>query len=58
MQFSRMVVTRLETLHLRPRWLVVRVPTHAEIAGRGEATLAGRWDNPRFTHTDGSFAEG
>jgi galactonate dehydratase len=37
-----MVITRLETLHLRPRWLVVRVHTDAGITGLGEATLEGR----------------
>lgn len=37
-----MVITRIETLHLRPRWLVVRVHTDAGFAGLGEATLEGR----------------
>ncbi|MBC7365379.1 MAG: galactonate dehydratase [Undibacterium sp.] len=37
-----MVITRLETLHLRPRWLVVRVHTDAGLFGLGEATLEGR----------------
>jgi galactonate dehydratase len=37
-----MRVTRLETLHLRPRWLVVRVHTDAGVTGLGEATLEGR----------------
>src|SRR3954469_18014193 len=39
---SRMLITRIETLHLRPRWLVVRVHTDAELTGLGEATLEGR----------------
>ncbi len=37
-----MVVTRLETLHLRPRWLVVRLHTDTGLVGLGEATLEGR----------------
>ena len=37
-----MRITRLETLHLRPRWLVVRVHTDAGLVGLGEATLEGR----------------
>jgi galactonate dehydratase len=41
-QFHPMRITHLETLHLRPRWLVVRVHTDAGIAGLGEATLEGR----------------
>ena len=31
-----------ETLHLRPRWLVVRLHTDAGLTGLGEATLEGR----------------
>lgn len=37
-----MRIVRLETLHLRPRWLVVRVHTDAGLIGLGEATLEGR----------------
>lgn len=37
-----MVITRLETLHLRPRWLVVRLHTDDGLCGYGEATLEGR----------------
>lgn len=37
-----MRITRIETLHLRPRWLVVRLHTDAGITGLGEATLEGR----------------
>jgi galactonate dehydratase len=37
-----MVITRIEPLHLRPRWLVVRVHTDTGVAGLGEATLEGR----------------
>lgn len=37
-----MRITRLETLHLRPRWLVVRVHTDDGLIGLGEATLEGR----------------
>jgi len=36
------LITRLETLHLRPRWLVVRVHTDSGHSGLGEATLEGR----------------
>ncbi|MFM8335505.1 MAG: enolase C-terminal domain-like protein, partial [Opitutaceae bacterium] len=41
-QSSAVRISRLETLHLRPRWLVVRVHTDAGLAGLGEATLEGR----------------
>jgi galactonate dehydratase len=37
-----MTITRVETLHLRPRWLVVRLHTDAGLTGLGEATLEGR----------------
>lgn len=37
-----MRITHVETLHLRPRWLVVRVHTDAGLTGLGEATLEGR----------------
>lgn len=37
-----MVITRIEPLHLRPRWLVVRVHTDTGVVGLGEATLEGR----------------
>ncbi|MBI5693862.1 MAG: galactonate dehydratase [Verrucomicrobia bacterium] len=37
-----MRLTRLETLHLRPRWLVVRLHTDTGLVGLGEATLEGR----------------
>ncbi len=37
-----MKITRLETFHVRPRWLLVRVHTDAGICGWGEATLEGR----------------
>lgn len=37
-----MRITRLETFHVRPRWLLVRVHTDAGLAGWGEATLEGR----------------
>jgi galactonate dehydratase len=36
-----MRITRIETLHLRPRWLVVRVHTDQGLVGLGEATLEG-----------------
>jgi len=35
-----MVITRIEPLHLRPRWLVVRVHTDTGVVGLGEANLA------------------
>ncbi len=37
-----MKITRLETFHFRPRWLVVRVHTDTGLSGLGEATLEGR----------------
>lgn len=37
-----MKVTRLETIHVRPRWLLVRIHTDTDITGWGEATLEGR----------------
>ncbi len=37
-----MKITRLETIHVRPRWLIVRVHTDTGLAGLGEATLEGR----------------
>ena len=37
-----MKITRLETFHFRPRWLIVRVHTDQGLAGLGEATLEGR----------------
>lgn len=37
-----MVITHLETLHLRPRWLVVRLHVDNGLTGVGEATLEGR----------------
>lgn len=37
-----MQIARLETVHLRPRWLVVRVHTDVGLTGLGEATLEGR----------------
>lgn len=36
-----MKITRIETFHLRPRWLILRVHTDAELNGWGEATLEG-----------------
>jgi galactonate dehydratase len=36
------LITRLEIIHLRPRWLVVRVHTDSGLTGLGEATLEGR----------------
>lgn len=37
-----MKITSLETFHVRPRWLLVRVRTDSGPAGWGEATLEGR----------------
>jgi galactonate dehydratase len=37
-----MTITRIETIHLRPRWLVVRLHTSTGLVGLGEATLEGR----------------
>lgn len=37
-----MKITRLETVHVRPRWLLVRIHTNQEHTGWGEATLEGR----------------
>lgn len=37
-----MKITRLETFHVRPRWLLVCVHTDSGLCGWGEATLEGR----------------
>lgn len=37
-----MKITRLETFHVRPRWLLVRVHTDSGLSGWGEATLEAR----------------
>ena len=37
-----MKITRLETIHVRPRWLLLRMHTDAGLTGWGEATLEGR----------------
>lgn len=37
-----MKIIRLETFHVRPRWLLVRVQTDSGLSGWGEATLEGR----------------
>ena len=36
-----MKIIRLETIHVRPRWLLVRLHTDAGLVGLGEATLEG-----------------
>ena len=36
-----MKITRLETFHVRPRWLILRLHTDAGLTGWGEATLEG-----------------
>ena len=36
-----MKISRLETFHVRPRWLIVRVHTDTGLTGLGEATLEG-----------------
>lgn len=37
-----MKITRLETIHIRPRWLVLKVHTDVGLVGIGEPTLEGR----------------
>ncbi|HRI89720.1 MAG TPA: galactonate dehydratase [Opitutaceae bacterium] len=37
-----MKITHLETIHVRPRWLLVRIHTNQDHTGWGEATLEGR----------------
>lgn len=37
-----MKITRLETIHVRPRWLILKIHTDAGITGLGEPTLEGR----------------
>jgi len=37
-----MKITRLETIHVRPRWLLLRVHVDNGLVGLGEATLEGR----------------
>ena len=37
-----MKITRLETFHVRPRWLFLKIHTDAGIVGLGEPTLEGR----------------
>ena len=37
-----MKITRLDTIHVRPRWLLLRMHTDAGLTGWGEATLEGR----------------
>ena len=37
-----MRITRLETIHLKPRWLIVKVHTDRGLIGLGEPTLEGR----------------
>lgn len=37
-----MKITRLETLHVRPRWLFLKIHTDEGIVGLGEPTLEGR----------------
>ncbi|MEN9402722.1 MAG: hypothetical protein RL091_1425 [Verrucomicrobiota bacterium] len=37
-----MKITRLETFHVRPRWLLVRLHTDTGLTGWGESTLEGR----------------
>ncbi len=36
-----MKISRLETFHVRPRWLILRVQTDTGLTGLGEATLEG-----------------
>ncbi|MBL9212988.1 MAG: galactonate dehydratase [Opitutaceae bacterium] len=36
-----MKITRLETFHVRPRWLILRLHTDTGLTGLGEATLEG-----------------
>jgi galactonate dehydratase len=36
-----MKISRLETFHVRPRWLILRVHTDTGLSGLGEATLEG-----------------
>ena len=37
-----MKISRLETIHVRPRWLLLRIYTDSGLIGWGEATLEGR----------------
>lgn len=37
-----MKISRIETFHVRPRWLLVRIHTDHGLSGWGEATLEGR----------------
>ncbi len=37
-----MKIARLETIHARPRWLILRIHTDTGLTGLGEATLEGR----------------
>ncbi len=37
-----MKITRIQTLHVRPRWLILKVHTDAGLVGLGDATLEGR----------------
>lgn len=37
-----MKISRIETIHVRPRWLLVRIHTDTGLSGWGEATLEGR----------------
>ncbi|MEX2389663.1 MAG: bifunctional D-altronate/D-mannonate dehydratase, partial [Phycisphaeraceae bacterium] len=37
-----MKITSLETFHVRPRWLFVKITTDSHHVGWGEATLEGR----------------
>lgn len=37
-----MKITRLETLHVKPRWLLVKLHTDTDLFGWGESTLEGR----------------
>jgi galactonate dehydratase len=38
----KMKVEKIETIHVRPRWLFLKVYTDSGIVGLGEATLEGR----------------
>lgn len=37
-----MRIIRLDTFHIRPRWLLLRIQTDRDVCGWGEATLEGR----------------
>ena len=41
-QYHAMKITRLETFHVRPRWLFLKIHTDKDIVGWGEPVLEGK----------------